>query len=202
MYATERKTEMKKLPALAVTLLVTAMCSSACAPAEDNGGTSAPISLSPGSFPAPSSEVAHESASGAALTLQSFFTAVDDETDVLAAGVSLLDHEQITKNFPRSLRSVDASEVNDDDADRLIREYSKNIDTIPNRGYVGIDPKTLQVAEDGTVNVSGEDLFIAYKDGAEYVTHKGASMVSDDSLNDVFTLTKTGGTWKITKISF
>jgi hypothetical protein len=202
MYATERKTDMKKLSALAVTLVVAALCSSACAPIEENGGSSAPISLSPGSFPVESSGAVNESLSGAALTLQTFFTAVDDETDILPGGISSLDHEQITKNFPRSLRNIDTSEVNGDDADRLIREYSKNIDTIPNRGYVGVDPKTLQLAEDGTVNVSGEDLFIVYKEGTEYVTHKGASMTSADSLDDVFTMTKFDGTWKISKIVF
>lgn len=194
---------MKKLPALAVALLVTALCSSGCAPAEDvDPRASAPISLSPDSFLPQSSEEARDSASGAAVVLQSFFTAVDDETDALDVDIATLDHEQIMNNFPRSLRHVDLAGVGKNDTDRLIHEYANSIETIPNYGYVGIDPTTLRSSADRTVTVRGEDLFIVYKDGTEYVTHKGASLTSDDTLNDVFTMTKIDGTWKITKISF
>lgn len=194
---------MKKLPALAGTLLVAALCISGCAPAQENGvNASAPISLGPDSFPAKSSEATDRAASDAALNLQSFFTTVDDETDALTVEVSSLDQDQIMESFPRALRSIDTTEVSRNDAERLIREYSANIGTIPNSGYVGIDSKALRPSLDGTVTVTGEDMFIVYKEGNEHVTHMGASMTSGDSLNDSFTMTKMDGTWKIIHISF
>jgi hypothetical protein len=198
-----KKNDMKKLPALAGTLLVTALCISGCAPAEENrGDASEPIRLGPDGFPTQSSEATERAASDAALNLQTFFAAVDDEADALSVDIATLDQDQIITSFPRSLRSIDTTEISKDDTDRLIREYADNVETIPNKGYVGIDPKALRPSADGTVAVSGEDLFIVYKEGTEYVTRKGASMTSDDSLNDVFTMAEVDGTWKITQISF
>lgn len=194
---------MKKLPALAATMLVAALCLSACTPAgDDNVRATAPISLSPGSFPAQGSAASPVVASGAALGLQAFFTAVDDETGALKVDIATLDYEQLKESFPRSMRRIDEDAVGEENVERLIREYSKNITSIPNKGYISIDPKALQASNDGSVVVNGKDLFMVYKEGTKYITHVGASMASTDSLNDVFTMDRSGGSWKITDIRF
>lgn len=192
---------MKKLPALAGTLLVTALCLSACTPVESNESHStAPITLGPDSLPSQHPEPGDKDTSEAALNLQLFFTAVDDETDALTVDVESLDREQVKASYSQAMKSIDVNVVSKDDADRLIRDYAKNIDTIPNKGYVGITPKELHASVDGSVTVRGEDLFIVYKEDSKYVTRKGASMTSDETLNDVFTMSKVDGSWKITKI--
>lgn len=198
-----KENDMKKLPALAGTLLVAALCVSGCAPAEENGGhTSAPISLGPDSFPSQSSEEADKATSSAALNLQLFFTTLDAETDALAVDIEALDSDDLAMSFPNSFEIVDDASISQSDAGRLILEYANNIETIPNKGFIQIAPKTLEASADGSVEVTGEDMFIIYRDGSKNITKKGASMTSEDSLNDVFTMAEVDGTWKITKISF
>lgn len=195
---------MKNLPALAATLLtITALCLSGCAPAEDNATSSgAPIILGPDTLSPSNSDSATESASGASMYLQSFFNAVYDDMSDISDDLEGMDDKSVIRNFPRAMRNIDQMNVSISDSARLIRESAKNVSTIPNKGYISIDPKTAKTQSDGSVTVSGEDMFIIYREGDKYNTHKGLSMDSEDSLDDVFTMSKVGSSWKISKITF
>jgi len=196
---------MKKAAALSAALLTIALSVSACAPedASADQGAMAVITISPEDAGAPTQKPSESlSALDASLSLRNFFTSIDYESDSNNIAPNQLDYVGVEKAYPRALKLIDASKVSTNDTVRLIKEYTAYAKTMPSGGYVGMNPQTFQISADGTVKVKGADLFIVYREGTRYVTHKGVSMTSTDSYSNVFTLSEVDGTWKITGISF
>jgi hypothetical protein len=140
-------------------------------------------------------------ASAASVWIQSLFTAIEDDRKSGTNSESM-SYEELKSAFPRAMKVIDAESLGQDKVERLLNDYSQNVATVPEGGHVAIDPKTLSVSDDGTVKIKGADLFVIYKSDSKFVTHKGASMTSDENLDDVFTMTEVGSSWKVTDISF
>lgn len=195
---------MKKMLTLSALLFTVALGTSACAPPVANAAADPipVITLSPedtGSLPTQPKDLLNFDAS---LSMRTFFTSIDYESHANGTEKEITDYKQAAKDFPRTLKMIDSRMVSQDDTLRLLREYVANVKTIPNDGYIGMDPKTFTSTADGKMTVKGSNLYIVYKSGADYVTHKGPSMTSTESMNDVFTLSEVDGKWKITGIQF
>jgi hypothetical protein len=192
---------MKNIFAVSAMLLATAIGVSSCAPASGSHDPYTPISISPDGFtssPKPSDPMM---ISNASLSLQTFFATLAAESKAINTSKGITDYKQIKADYPATLKSVDGASLNEDETTKLFSEYTDYISVMPNDGYVGISPNSLKISVDGTIKVTGDDLFVVYKEDGKYITHKGVSMSSDQSLNDVFTMSEVDGEWRITGVT-
>jgi hypothetical protein len=188
---------MKKALALPLALVAVVLGASSCSggqklsPVPEISMTRAPIDSS-----------AAQERADVALVFQSVLRAVHDEGHAAGAELDDLDYEELVEKYPRTMKGIEESSVGREATEKFIREYSKYLTEAPRGTHMGVNQKDVSPPQYNTMKITGTDLFLSYWEERKVITHEGVSMHSRDTLNDVFTMTKINGAWKITGITF
>lgn len=139
---------------------------------------------------------------GASLSLQALFTAINTESVKTEEELESMDYANLKEAYPKTIDSIDESSVGQDSVERLIREYSIYLAEVPEGGTVVIDPSSAKEEQSGEIQISGSDVYLSYPEGEATITHKGLSVDTAETLDDVFTMKQVDGKWKIAGVSF
>lgn len=186
---------MKKSVALPLILAAVFLGSSSCAEPSSRYIPTITLEAEP-------SDVGNKGVLGASNTLQTLFTSITKESVKTKEEMDSLDYARLKAAYPETISSVIESSVGQASTERLIREYSVHLSEVPEGGSVVIDPSSAKEDQSGEVQIFGSDVYLSYPSGESIVTHKGLSVKSSETLNDVFTMKQVDGTWKITGVRF